>query len=168
MPAEALTDAHCPFFDLVDELDGPRDRAELASIVVKWITGWGPDGWDAAIENVPRDLFREDEIEVASSLTSWELAIAAGVVFAEAADYIERREGPTAKADDLRRTSAFFTRGMASFLYRRSSIRPHGRPVRRAPRSRRGRSTQRARSPGRLSGDDPPEHEHLASAETVS
>ena len=61
---------------------------------MKWVTGWGPEGWDAsAIENVPRELFRSDEVEIVSSLTSFELAIATALMLAEAADFIERREG---------------------------------------------------------------------------
>lgn len=160
---DSAVDERCPLFDLVATLDGPRERKELASIVVKWITGWGPEGWDAGVENVPRHLFRDDEIEVAASLTSFELAIAAALMFGEAADFIERRDGTSAKADKLRITASFLARGIApSLRASRIGVTPHGRPERRAPRSRRVRSTQRARSPGRPSGDDPPEHDRLA------
>lgn len=170
---EPSLDERCPLFDVVSTLDGPRSRKELARLVVKWITGWGEDDWDADIENVPGDLFRDDEVEVALSLTSFEFAIAAALIFGEAADFIERRDGPGEQADSLRHTGAFLARGILPYLRSSRSSQGSNRPHRcqarrRAPRSRRARSSQRARSPGRRSADDPHKPDDLGSAEAVS
>jgi hypothetical protein len=135
-----------------------RSRLQLALVVAEWAVAWRPEG-ATDDDTVPRELFRDDEIETVESLEAHELLWAAHYLLVALANHVTR-EGRMESARRIRRFSNYM--GWQACRSHVVVVRNPTRASRRRAGGRRrsyGARRVRARAPTRPS-DEP--HQRLA------